>query len=204
MRAIRIFNSHNKEIRAHLLRLPLPDRYLRFFSAVSEEAIDNYVAKMDLDHIYGQTAEAGFGVFNARYKLIGFCHVAPTSPDRRNECEMAFSVDADHRNKGIGSALFDRAIIHCKSWGINTAFVNCLASNIAMKKMAENYNIPVTTEFGESVGKLNVDDKDSVRAFLRSVHNDTFALYDLNLRATYQGWLNFIENLTLSKINEGP
>lgn len=191
MKAIRVYKER-QEILDHLLRLPLNDRYLRFCNTLSDEGIKKYVDRIDLR---STTGEACFAVFDDRKCIIGLCHVAPYA-EGDSSAEMALSVDEDHRKNGIGDILFYRGILHCESLGIKRIYMNCLASNTPIQKLARRHGMKVTTDYGESIAALDIKDVNAVAAFLESVQNDTMGVYDLILRHETTRWNDYIDNLT--------
>lgn len=191
MKAIRVYKER-QEILDHLLRLPLNDRYLRFCNTLSDEGIKKYVDRIDLR---STTGEACFAVFDDRKRIIGLCHVAPYT-EGDSSAEMALSVDEDHRKNGISDILFYRGILHCESLGIKRIYMNCLASNTPIQKLARRHGMKVTTDYGESIAALDIKDVNAVAAFLESVQNDTMGVYDLILRHETTRWNDYIDNLT--------
>ena len=148
--AIRVYKERN-EILEHLLRLPLNDRYLRFCNTLSDEGIAKYVDRIDLR---STTGEACFAVFDDNKNIIGLCHVAPYTDDEGG-AEMALSVDEQYRKNGVGDVLFHRGLLHCESLGIKKIYMNCLASNTPIQKLARRHGMKVTTDYGESVAALD-------------------------------------------------
>ena len=189
--AIRVYKERN-EILEHLLRLPLNDRYLRFCNTLSDEGIAKYVDRIDLR---STTGEACFAVFDDNKNIIGLCHVAPYTDDEGG-AEMALSVDEQYRKNGVGDVLFHRGLLHCESLGIKKIYMNCLASNTPIQKLARRHGMKVTTDYGESVAALNLTDRNAIMAFLESVQNDTMGLYDVNLRSATARWTEYIRLLT--------
>lgn len=187
--AIRIYKER-EQILNHLVNLPINDRYLRFCNTLSDEGIAKYVDRIDLRSTQG---EACFAVFDDHKNIIGLCHIAPY--DEKGSAEMALSVDVDHRKSGIGDALFHRGVLHCESLGITKIYMNCLSSNTPVQKLARRHSMKITTDYGESVAALNLNDRNAVVAFLESVQNDTMGLYDTNLRHATSQWKNYIATL---------
>jgi GNAT superfamily N-acetyltransferase len=186
-KGIRIYDEY-QEIEEHLLRLDADDRYLRFCHNLQDEGIKGYVERMDLR---GPCNEAGFAIFDDTHKIIGFCHVAPSSEDCKL-AEMAISVDKEHRYQGLGDILFTRGLLHCESVGATKIFMNCLASNKAIQKLARRNGMNVCTEYGEAVADLDVSDADAISAFLESAQNDVVGVYDTNLRYMTNQWSEYL------------
>lgn len=191
--AIRVYKERS-EILEHILRLSVSDRYLRFCSSVGDESIKKYVDKIDLR---STTSEAVFAVFDDNRNIVGMCHVAPPYEDylSANSAEMAISVDENMRKQGIGDVLFHRGVLHCESVGIKKIYMNCLATNTPIQKLARRSGMSVTTSYGESVANLNLEDKNAIVAFLESVRNDAIGLYDVNLRYASAQWFDYLSML---------
>jgi RimJ/RimL family protein N-acetyltransferase len=189
--AIRVYKDR-AQILDHLIRLPLNDRYLRFCNTLSDEGIAKYVDRIDLR---STTGEACFAVYDDEKNVVGLCHIAPYADDD-GAAEMALSVDEDYRKNGIGDVLFYRGILHCESLGIKKIYMNCLASNTPIQRLARRHGMKVTTDYGESVAALNLKDNNAILAFLESVQNDTMGLYDITLRNTSARWNQYLDALT--------
>lgn len=192
--AVRLYLPSTKRlIENHLLSLPPTDRFLRFFSFVTDESIKKYVSGIVLNDVY--SSEAGFGVFDMTgTRLVGFAHVVPpnnVNPALSNvdSAEFALSVSVDSRKQGIGNYLFQRGMLHCESHGIKRVYMNCLADNHVMQRMAKRNGFKVVTSFGESVATLNVKDDKAVKSFVEAALSDQLALYDLGCRASMSTFL---------------
>lgn len=182
--------TRSKElILAHLQRLSLSDRYLRFCSALSDHAIQIYVDKLKLireDVVFGVYDDSGT-------KLIGMLHIAP---DTKDSAEFALSVDSDARKQGIGDTLFERGLLHCESVGIKRIYMNCLSSNEAIKSMARKRKMVITTDHGETIADLDLNNDGSVRAFLASIQSDAIGLYDLSCKHTRHHWDEYVKQVS--------
>lgn len=187
---IRLHNeAHRKDIRQHLLGLSVTDRYLRFCSTLSDFAINNYVDQLEL-----YEKDVVFGVYDPSYTLVGMLHVVPTGT-YKDSAEFALSVDETKRRHGIGDALFERGLLHCESVGIKHIYMNCLSSNQAIKKMAQKRNMTITTDYGETVATLDVNDTHRVTMWLMSVTRDQIALYDLQCLPMRNAWEEYLSHV---------
>lgn len=187
---VRLYEPMREQIRAHLLRLPLSDRYLRFCSAFSDKAVSAYVDRIDLQ-MFSQ--DAIYGVLDAHGGVAGIVHVAGTPHDR--SVEFALSVDEDMRKRGIGDALFERGYMHCESIGAHRVYMNCLATNQSIKNMARRRGMTVTTDYGESIATLDVKDVDKMKAWLAEAQQETMALYDMRCLPMRQAWEDYVEEV---------
>ena len=102
----------------HFLDLDRADRMLRFGSELPDELVTRYVQKLNF------TRDSVFGVYDARFKLVGVGHLAfsPREALPRGEvssketvAELGVSVSACARGMGVGSKLFERAAIRCRN-----------------------------------------------------------------------------------------
>lgn len=111
----------------HLERLDLRSRLNRFFMPAPDQSIRDYVARSE--PIFVVTAERGGEV----------CGVAEVHPhhERPHAAEIAVSVDEDLRRRGIGQALFNRALEEARSRGIEDIWVVYLRGNEAMRRIAD-------------------------------------------------------------------
>lgn len=184
VRPLRLTNQKHL-IREHLLRLDVTDRYLRFCSTLNDSAIERYVEGLDLVH-----KDVVFGIFDdTTTKVVALLHVAPLTED---SAEFALSVDKTERKQGLGDKLFERGLLHCESVGIKQIYMNCLATNQAIKNMAQKRKMTITTDYGESIAQLDLTNERSVRAFLTSVQSDAVGLYDLNCKYTRRQWDEYV------------
>lgn len=185
---VRLAAAHKPMILSHLIGLSLPDRYLRFCSALSDSALTAYVDRMELIK-----RDAVYGIIDIdQSTVVGMLHVARVEGDT---AEFALSVDADRRKQGIGDMLFERGLLHCESVGINRIYMQCLATNQAIKRMAKKRGMAMTTDYSESIARLSVDGSADVTEWLKSVEQDTIALYDLNCKFTQHQWDSYVDEV---------
>lgn len=185
---VRLTEAHKPLIVDHLINLSLPDRYMRFCSALSNSALGAYVDQLEM-----KKRDAVYGIIDIDNKrIVGVLHVASVEGDT---AEFALSVDSDRRKQGIGDVLFERGLLHCESIGVNRVYMQCLASNQAIKRMASKRNMSITTDYGESIARLSVDGSSDVTEWLKSVEQDTIALYDLNCKFTQHQWESYVDEV---------
>jgi RimJ/RimL family protein N-acetyltransferase len=166
-------------IRAHLIKLSDDDKYKRFFSPVSDTRIDKYINDITLDN----KKDAVFVVYNKNgTEIVGMCHVAVSETDTSLSAELALSVDETCRHQHIGINMLERAVLHCKAFGIRQVFMHCLSTNRPMQNMAKKLGMAVVAEFGESTGSLNIPQTRIPTALAEAITADTLALYDLSCR----------------------
>src|SRR5574343_68225 len=120
----------------HLLRLKPEDRYLRFFNAMTDFAIEKYISKVDF------TSHGIFVIFDeAGANIVAFLHASKFDGEIENEYELGMTVDEEHRGSGIGYELFKTGVSWAKSMVCKRIYVNCLYQNKAMQKIAEKFNM---------------------------------------------------------------
>jgi GNAT superfamily N-acetyltransferase len=136
----RALQRHEREsVAHHFLALSPKDRVLRFGAAVSEHAIRDYVGRIDFDR------DVVFGVLDARGALIGAGHLART----HTFAELGLSVLPGHRRLGIGSALVSASCLRCHEWGVRELFMQCAATNVAMRNLAHKHGMRVLMDGSE-------------------------------------------------------
>jgi RimJ/RimL family protein N-acetyltransferase len=135
----------------HLLALGQEDRYLRFGSPLSDEAIERYVDGIDFG---GDTI---FGVFDDRLEIAAAGHFAPlpkdsplADPALGRTAEFGLSVSEDARRRGLGTALFTRAASHARNLAISSLFMHCLSENRAMIRIARKAGMDIRQLHGEA------------------------------------------------------
>ena len=146
---------HRRQIAKHMLALSEHDRYLRFGYLARDEHIQKYVDGLDFQH------DEVFGIFNRRLQLIAMAHLAfSRNPKDPNSAEFGVSVSAEARGKGLGSRLFERAVLHARSENIDMMFIHALSENAAMLKIARKAGATVESYGGEVEAHLRLPSQD--------------------------------------------
>lgn len=130
----------------HFLALDREDRRLRFGAAASDEALREYVARIDFEH------DGIFAVHDEGLRLVAVIHVACAGPT----AELGLSVLPDWRGKGAGNALFERTVTFLRNRGNARVFVHCLAENAAMMHIARKHGMKLLFSGGESEALLEL------------------------------------------------
>jgi GNAT superfamily N-acetyltransferase len=130
--------------RDHLLRLDFDIRRKRFAMAATDEFIDRYAATcFQLDSIiHGYFVD---GVLRG----VGELRLLDASS---KHAEAAFSVEAEWQGAGVGSELMQHTLLTARNRGISKVYMNCLASNRSMQRMARAAGAELEFEAGEVVG----------------------------------------------------
>lgn len=163
----------------HLIRLSPADRQTRFFIALGDSSLVNYVDKIKKEDEIFLTMDSVGG----KMKVTGFLHVASLGDD---SYEIGVSVDADQRQHGIARQLFDRAFVFLKAHGCKKLYINCLTTNTAMQKIVRNYKMDVKRDLDDlstSVAYLEMDPKGDFYAWLKGNSQDNIALFNLAISA---------------------
>jgi len=175
----RLNPRHRDDITHHLLRLPPEDRRLRFGQHIRDQAVLDYVSRIDFD------SDRVFGVHAADLALAGVGHLA--LDQAQQIAELGLSVDPACRGKGYGFALLQRAVLHAANLGYRVLFMVCLAENQIMMHLARKAGLTLVVEYGETDARLALD-RGTHGGALKEALADQFALVDCMLKQQYL-WL---------------
>jgi GNAT superfamily N-acetyltransferase len=168
----RLSGADRPALVAHFVQLDDEDRRLRFGSARRDESLREYVESLDFDR------DAVFGVFDDDLALAGVAHVA-ISPD---SAELGVSVLPAARQRGIGTALFERANLFARTHYIRTMFTHCLTENRSMMHLARKAGMVIVTEAGEADARLELR-PGGMTTIAREMMADRVALLDYAMKA---------------------
>lgn len=132
----RLQAAHREALERHFLALGADDRRLRFGANPGDASLRAYVARIDFER------DEVFAVADDGLDLQGVIHVAFTG----DEAELGLSVLPDHRGRGVGTALFERAVVHLRNRGTRKVFVHCLAENEAMLHLSRKHGMQVVSD----------------------------------------------------------
>lgn len=175
----RLNPRHRDDIAQHLLCLPAEDRRLRFGRYIRDEAVREYVARIDFE------SDRVFGVHAPDLALAGVGHLA--LEQAQQIAELGLSVDPAWRGKGYGFALLQRAVLHAANLGYRILFMVCLAENQIMMHLARKAGLTLVVEYGETDARLALD-RGVHGGALKEALADQFALVDCMLKQQYL-WL---------------
>lgn len=137
-------------LRDHLLRLDSRGRYDRFNGFVDEDFIERYAAKCAADGtVIIAYMENGI--------VRGAAELHPPAQSEDGLPEIAFSVEARVRRKGIGSLLFRRVISEARWKGYRTLRVTTGSENHAMRALAAKFGAQLIFRHGESSGIIEIE-----------------------------------------------
>jgi GNAT superfamily N-acetyltransferase len=134
-------------LRDHLLRLDPDSRRSRFGSSANAYFIEQYTshALTPESIVHGYFED---GVLRAAAELRAFGKPFPV------DAEAALSVERPWQNRGVGSALLDRAILAAQNRGIRTIQLNCLLDNVRMQAVAKKHEALLRIRSDGVVGEV--------------------------------------------------
>lgn len=164
--------------RDHLLRLDTTTRRNRFGMATGDEFITRYAeASFNLDTLI-------HGVF-VDEKLVGVGELRLLGTSR-TDAEAAFSVETEYQLRGFGSRLMGKLLLSARNRRIRKLYMNCLASNGQMQRLARRHGAELEYESGDVVG-LVVPETASPVSYLKEAVSDGYgwatAVVDLQKRS---------------------
>lgn len=114
-------------LRAHFAALPPEDRRRRFGALVGEASIVAYLGRLNF------ARDLVFAIRAADQSLVAVAHL---SLFEAGAAEIGLSVLPGWRGRGIGSRLFNHALVQARNHGVVELFMHCLASNARVQRMA--------------------------------------------------------------------
>ncbi len=143
----KLFVTEYHNYRDHLLRLDDESRRMRFGMGVGDEFITGYAERLNdmksivyAHKIEGEVREAA--------------ELRPLAGQMRGEAEAAFSVEKPFQDGGIGTELLGRIVRAARNRSITRVYMNCLAENRKMQKIAKKYDAILQFDHGEVVGQV--------------------------------------------------
>jgi RimJ/RimL family protein N-acetyltransferase len=144
---VRLRDADRPALLEHLTSLEGEDRRLRFGSPLRDEAIAEYVERIDFAH------DGVVAVHDGSMRLLAVIHIAITE----ESAELGLSVLPEARNQGVGTALFARAVMHLRNRGAREVFVHCLSENGAMMHIARKLGMAIVPCGPETDARIRVD-----------------------------------------------
>ena len=162
----KIWPSEREKFLGHLLRLDNSSRRMRFGMMVNDDFIEDYAARTD------SLNSLVFGYFVGD-DVRAASELRPLGPSVTGESEAAFSVEKPYQNSGIGTALLGRIIRSARNRGVRRLYMNCLAENRRMQRIARKYDADLQFEVGDVVGEVEPL-KPNYLTFWKEVVDDEF------------------------------
>ena len=170
---------------AHFLALSREDRRLRFGATLDDQAVRDYVERIDFER------DAVLGVFAHDLSLSGVAHVAGGGAS----AEFGVSVVPDARGRGIGSALFDRANLYARTHHIHAMFMHCLLENRTMMHIARKSGMRIVAEAGEADAYLELPPA-GVATVTTELMAERIGLFDFALKQQRESARRIVAALT--------
>jgi GNAT superfamily N-acetyltransferase len=164
-----------QSLEQHLLALGDEDRRLRFGVSLPDQAIRDYVARIDSGR------DAVFGAFDDALQLVAAAHLARCD----GHAELGVSVLPDWRGRGAGAALLARSHTHARNWGIRALYMHCLSENGAMMHLARKQGMRIVTEHGETDAWLELPPPDA-SSYADQLLAERVGLFDFALKHQLQ------------------
>jgi RimJ/RimL family protein N-acetyltransferase len=172
IRKIRSLELH--QYSDHLLRLSTEDRYLRFGYAITDEAIIRYVATQY------RIKQIVIGAYTTNNQLVAAIELVFDTSKYvlTNEiAEIGLSVEDGYRGNGLGSDLFQRAIVIARNRQVSKLISHCLTRNKWMMRIAKKHGMTVVSDYGESQASIDLPPADAITV-MGEVLGDGMALWD--------------------------
>ncbi|MBE7942392.1 MULTISPECIES: GNAT family N-acetyltransferase [Ramlibacter] len=187
--------SHRDRIAHHLKSLDEDDRYLRFGYMATDEQIQRYVDQLDFQR------DEIFGIYNRKLELIAIAHLALSEDATHRACaEFGVSVLKKARGKGLGSRLFERAVMHARNEGVDLLFIHALSENTAMIKIARNGGATLEREGTETEAYLRLPQA-TLDTRMTELVEEQLARVDYGLKAQAKGFWEFLASVR--EVREG-
>ena len=135
--------------------------YFRFFSAkkdLTEKELEFYT-EVDFEH---HVAIVSTIVCNEKEKIIGVGrYIEFTDKDTERTAEVAFAVDDEHQDLGVGTILFEYLVTIAQNKGIASLEADVLLDNRNMLEIFEHsgFELKKTTRSGVTHIQFNIKDK---------------------------------------------
>lgn len=191
-----LVESERSSLTALLLGLSESDRYWRFCRPMTDTAIVAYV-----DHIAWHQAVI-LGAFDTQARLIGVLELY----DNASASEIAIAVATEHRGRGIGRVLMERALLKARVLGKERVTLTCLVENQPMRRLARGAGLSAKSDGGEVESSLTLTDaspdelvEDAAQELIASM-TYAGALYSRNLAELFERSMSAARtNLTASR-----
>ena len=148
---VRTLSQHEELplLRDHLLRLDPESRHDRFNGYMDDSFIERYSARCaDDGTVIVAYMESGI--------VRGAAELHPPEQSEDSLPEIAFSVEACVRRRGVGSILFKRLVAEARWKGYRRLRVTTNAQNNAMRALASKFGAQLVFRHGESTGIIEV------------------------------------------------
>jgi GNAT superfamily N-acetyltransferase len=188
-----VSRAERPALSSHFLLLGSADRRLRFGTPLSDYSVRQYVERIDFGH------DTVFAVGDDELRFLGVAHLARADA----HAELGISVLEDHRGRGVGGALLERAHLHARNWGVRALFMHCLTENAAMMRLARRQQMEIVAEAGEAEAWLKLPPADAASHF-GAVFAQRVALFDHALKSQLAATRRIAAALTSGTASRDP
>jgi RimJ/RimL family protein N-acetyltransferase len=143
----KLWFTETEKFQDHMLRLDVESRRMRFGMAVDDDFIRKYVRQIN------RFQSVVYGFFVGR-DMCAAAELRMIGESWHGEAEAAFSVETEYQNSGVGTDLLGRIILAARNRGVDKLYMNCLAENRRMQRVAKKYEAELYFDHGEVVGQL--------------------------------------------------
>lgn len=143
----RMWFTETDKFRDHLMRLDSESRRMRFGMSVDEDFVAAYAAR-----------SAGPGCLIYGYfvngEMRGAAEMRMIGDSWSADAEGAFSVEKEYQDRGIGTHLLGRIVRAARNRGVSRLYMNCLAENRKMQRLARKYEAELMFDHGDVAGRV--------------------------------------------------
>lgn len=187
MNTIRKLGAHElTRYSDHLLRLNADDRYLRFGAQIDDNAITRHV------HTKSKDKKIILAAFDDAGEVIAACELALIRNQNSffaNYGEIGLSVESAYRGKGLGTDLFERALLVARNRRVKLLTSYCLTRNGFMMRIAKAHGMQIVTEYGSSEATLKLELYDASTVFAEML-GEGMAIADATTKIFRTMWFN--------------
>ncbi len=176
----RLNNSHREKVLNHFKRLDAESIRSRFCSFMNESAIELYVSKINF------SKNGIFGIFNDDLDVIG---VGECVIEDANKAEVAFCVEVEYQNQGLGGKLLERIVRFAKAREKTHLEMLCLKTNQKSQYLAKKFGLKVKHNIdGETLAVIDMDKTISIVEQFNENVDENLANYWLSQRENINHW----------------
>jgi len=131
----------------HFQRLNVVDRYNRFFSPQSDEALQRYVETFDWTRMVAT-------VVFSEDKLVGVAELGWDEKDVPQQAELALSVNLGFRHSGLATWIVSEVLQAGRRAGVHKIYASWLGGNDAISKIMQGYGATISPSANHWIGSF--------------------------------------------------
>ncbi|MBC7779164.1 MAG: GNAT family N-acetyltransferase [Proteobacteria bacterium] len=135
----------------HLLRLDAIDRSSRFGAAMSDTGIERYAEGIDVDPGRSCVVRSEDG------EVVALAELRLLHGDLQSLAEIAFTVDAGWRGRGLARTLLSNLIALAATAGVTSLLAQVRVGNASMLSILRNAGMQFRRDGAEMIGTLTLD-----------------------------------------------